>query len=290
MQQKVVWESEFLQEPLAHEQYPKPPKSLGVEERNPIGAQIGLSVIMPCHNEASIARQSVEETLSALRLQCDRSFEIVVVDDGSTDGTSEQIRDLAGTHPEVRIVRLQQNSGKGNALRTAFPFTEGELVCFLDGDLDFHPRHILPFVRILEAEHCDIVVGSKRHPESKIDYPVERRALSIAYELLVRTLLDLHVRDSQAGIKLFRRDVLARVFPKGLVKRYAYDAELLAVATRLGYRIREAPVTMNFRDKFGSGVDLIAIVKMFMDTVGIFYRLKVTHYYSMSDAPERRLT
>jgi hypothetical protein len=151
--------------------------------------------------------------------------------------------------------------------------------------LDIHPNHVLPFVQILERDHCDIVIGSKRHPESRIDYPMERRVLSFAYELFVRLLFGFHIGDSQAGIKLFRREVLERVFPQGLVKRYAYDAELLVLASRLGYRIREAPITMDFRSKFGSGVDLDAIVRMFLDTLGVFYRLKITKYYSRNIGP-----
>ena len=251
-------------------------------------SHIGLSVLMPCHNEVSSVRQNVEEALRILRSRCDRPFEIVVIDDGSTDGTLGRIRDLARAYPEVHVVRLPENGGKGNAIRTAFPASTGALVCFLDGDLDIHPSHVVPFIRILEERNVDIVVGSKRHPESRIDYPIERRVLSFAYQVFVQTLFGLRLRDSQAGIKLFRRDVLEKVFTRSLVKRYAYDAELLVLARRLGYRIEEAAITMNFRDKFGSGVDLKAIMRMFQDTLGIFYRLRITRYYDRTgDSVER---
>jgi glycosyltransferase involved in cell wall biosynthesis len=249
---------------------------------------VGLTVLMPCHNEGSIVRRSVEETVRALKLPSGQAFEVVIVDDGSTDETAERIRDSVEMHPEVRVVRLEENGGKGHALRTALAFTSGSLVCFLDGDLDIHPNHILPFVHLLEMGHSDIVVGSKRHPNSQVDYPIERRAASLAYQLLLRILFGLRLSDTQAGIKLFRREVLERVFTRGLVKRYAYDAELLVVASHLGYRIQEAPIAMDFQSKFGSGVDLKAILKMFLDTLGIFYRLRITNYYTQAVAPQER--
>ena len=240
---------------------------------------VGLSVIMPYYNEALIAEGNVVETLNTLRDRCDRSFEIVAVDDGSTDGTANRIRALTETHPEVRLVQLPANGGKGEALRSGLPHTLGALICFLDGDLDIHPSHITSFVRNLEAERVDIVIGSKRHPHSKVNYSLKRRVLSFAHQLLVRGIFRLRIRDSQVGIKLFRREVLERVFTIGLVKQYAFDAELLVIASRFGYRILEAPIAMDFPRKLRSGVDLKAIIKMFQDTLGIFYRLRITHYY-----------
>jgi hypothetical protein len=152
----------------------------------------------------------------------------------------------------------------------------------LDGDLDIQPDHIVPFVDTLEADSIDVVIGSKRHPQSQIDYPLQRRLLSRTYEFLVRVLFGLKVRDTQAGIKVFRREVLETVLPLGLVKRYAFDMELLVLAHRMGYRIFEAPIEMKFREKYGSGVGLRAILLMLMDTLGVFYRLNVIGYYDRS--------
>lgn len=246
---------------------------------------LGLSVLMPCYNEAKSIQQSLLVAAESLRILCDRSFEILLIDDGSVDETWTVARSSALGIPEVRLFRDTENGGKGAALRRAFHQSRGELVCFLDCGLDISPKHVMDFVRALEADSFDVAIGSKRHPESKVDYPWRRRFLSKGYELLVRVLFGLKIRDTQAGIKVFKREVLEDVLPLGFVKRYAFDAEMLVLLHRLGHRIMEMPIEMKFREEFGTGVDARAIVQMFLDTLGVFYRLKVKDYYGVSGVP-----
>ena len=260
-----------------------------LDPANAVSRLVDLSVLMPCQDEANVVERNVMETMQTLRERYQGSFEVILVDDGSTDGTYERAEALTQALPELKVLRIPMNGGKGNALRKAFEHASGSVVCFLDGDLDIHANHITPYVRLLETGFADVVVASKRHPQSQIDYPWERRVLSLAYQVLVRALFGLRVRDTQAGIKAFRRGVLVRVLPLGLVKRYAFDAELLVLAHRLGYRIIEMPVTMKFHEKYGSGVSLRAIYQMFLDTLGVFYRLHVTKYYRGAERPENSM-
>ncbi len=252
----------------------------------PKASQPFLSVVMPCLNEASVVERSLRETTKVLRGSQPDPFEILLVDDGSTDGTWDVAKEVAASIPEVHLARIPVNGGKGNAQRKAFEMTRGEIVCFLDGDLDIHPRHIPPFVEILKNDHTQVVIGSKRHPESTIEYPFRRRFLSSGYEVFVRTLFGLRVKDTQTGIKVFRRNVLEEVLPRGLVKRYAFDAELLILAKRMGFKIVEAPISTSSWDERGSGVVPREIVRMLKDTLGIFYRLYITKYYDRSTPAE----
>ncbi|HEY1867663.1 MAG TPA: glycosyltransferase family 2 protein [Candidatus Cybelea sp.] len=242
-----------------------------------------LSILMPAYNEAQSIAENVCETVETMRaLGID--FEIIVIDDGSMDGTHTAASHALRAWPErVRVVRCTRNEGKGNALICGALYSKGDLVAFLDADMDLHPEQLAGFFTVMEARNADAVIGSKFHPDSKVDYPPVRRVYSFFYYMLVRALFGLPVRDTQTGIKLFRRPVLERVLPRILVKRFAFDLELLANVHHFGYRIVEAPVTVNFK-RVCSRLRLRAVWNVFLDTLAIFYRMRILRYY---DRPER---
>ncbi len=242
-----------------------------------------LSILMPAYNEAQSIAENVCETVETMRgLGID--FEIVVVDDGSLDGTHTAAIDALRAWPEcVRIVRCRRNKGKGNALICGTAYSKGEYVAFLDADMDLHPEQLENFFTIMNSRSADVVIGSKFHPQSKVDYPRLRRIYSFFYFMLVRSLFGLPVRDTQTGIKLFKREVLEKVLPRVLVKRFAFDLELLANVHHFGYRIVEAPVVVNF-NRVCSRLRLPAVWNVFVDTLAIFYRMRILRYY---DQPKR---
>jgi len=242
-----------------------------------------LSILMPAYNEASSIAANVCETVETMN-DLGLKFEILVIDDGSLDGTHTAASDALRAWPDhVRVVRCNRNEGKGNALICGAAYARGERVAFLDADMDLHPEQLENFLTIMSAHEADVVIGSKFHPQSKVDYPAIRRVYSLFYFMLVRTLFGLPVRDTQTGIKLFSREVLDRVLPRILVKRFAFDLELLANVHHFGYRIVEAPVTVNFK-RVCSRLRLAAVWNVFLDTMAIFYRMRILHYY---DRPER---
>ena len=234
---------------------------------------------MPCHNEDKIIRKNIFKTINTLKYVNKRSYELIVIDDGSSDQTFQEIKAGVQDNYNIKIIQLKQNQGKGYALREGFQYAEGSYICFLDGDLDIHPRFIKSFLDYMDKENADVVIGSKRHPLSNISYPLHRRILSFGYQSFIKMLFQLSLMDSQVGLKLFKKEVLEKVLPQILVKDYAFDIELLVNAHHCGYKIIEAPIEMDFMNTVGSDVNLHAISKMFVDTCAIYYRLNILHYY-----------
>jgi glycosyltransferase involved in cell wall biosynthesis len=235
-----------------------------------------LTLIVPVYNGASYAAGNVREIVRTLET-LDEPFEVLVVCDGSTDGTRTEVEGIGD--PRVRVLHYERNHGKGHAICVGTAHACGRLVGWLDADLDIHPRAIVEGVRMFEHAEIDAVIGSKRHPESRVDYPPLRRLLSWGFHLLVRLLVQVNVRDTQVGAKVFRRELLEVAVPLLLIKQYAFDLELLAVGVEFGFdRIEEMPVRLDYRFA-GTGINTQAVRRMFVDTLAIAYRIHLCHWY-----------
>jgi len=229
-----------------------------------------LSVIVPAYNEGRQIHKNVQEFLRTFTdLQYD--FELIVVDDGSTDDTYEEA--LRAASDRVRVLTYPENKGKGHALRRGVTEATGELVTFIDADLDLHPYQTEVLLQQM-VEGVDAVVGSKRHPGSRVIYPRKRRFLSACYHQMTRLLFGLKLKDTQAGIKLFRREALLSALPHVKVNGYAFDLDLLVNVHDRGYQISEAPIVLEYRFN-GSGVNAKTIWQIFKDTMRVFYRERV---------------
>ena len=146
----------------------------------------------------------------------DVSFEIIAVSDGSTDGSGNRIADLVGD--TLCIESLPCNSGKGNALHVGLAAGRGRYIGFIDADGDLDPQLLSPFLALARVYQPDIILGSKRHPMSEVDYTPIRRMYSVTYQILTTLLFRLTVRDTQTGLKLVRREVLAAALPRMVEK------------------------------------------------------------------------
>lgn len=240
---------------------------------------------MPAYNESGNIQNTLKILGNFLADQ-DLDYEIVVIDDGSRDQTAALARSLGLQH--VKVVRYETNMGKGYAVRAAYFQSSGDIIAFFDAGLDFQPEHIIDFWKRLEDERADVVIGSKRHPDSQIVYPFRRRVISRVNQLATRVLFGLKVRDTQVGMKVWRRRVLDDLMRRALVRRYAFDVELLGMAQRYEYKIIEAPIRMKF-NVTTSSVKLKAVWRAGIDTLAVFYRLRILRFYDKSAAERERL-
>ena len=245
---------------------------------------VKLSVVVPAYREARHIHENLGKLLRELET-LGRTYEVIVVSDGNTDETAREAERVVSPH--LKVIEYNRNMGKGYALRCGVAHSSGELVTFIDADMELDPRYIKGFIAVMESFDCDAVVGSKRHPMSNVQYPTARRFQSLVYQLMIRTLFRVKVRDTQTGLKLFRRHVLEEVVPLLAIKRFAFDLELLVVAQQLGYvKVMEAPVDLNYR--FESTADIKATWHVLWDTAAIFYRLRFLRFYAHQRAAIER--
>lgn len=242
--------------------------------------QFLLSLIIPVYNQESTIKKDISRILKVMD-QLRYKYEIIVVVDGFSDKSFQNARKIASR--KLRVIGYKINKGKGHAVRFGMSKAKGDVVAFIDSGMDLNPNGISMLLEHFEWYKADIIIGSKLHPVSKVNYPLSRKLLSWGYRSIVRLLFGLSVKDTQVGMKFFRRKVLETILPRLLVKTYAFDIEILAVSHHLGFkRIYEAPVEIDF-----TGMSSITsknfwrtITHMLWDTAAVFYRLKIMNYYN----------
>lgn len=246
-----------------------------------------FSLIIPVYKQAGTIKRDIEEIIAVLT-DVTPDFEIIPVVDGQLDRSFEEAKKVK--NPRVHVVGYKTNHGKGYAVRYGFSHASGDVIGFKDGGLDLKPGALPIMLAQFAFQNADIIVGSKRHPDSKVEYPFIRKILSWGYQQFTRLLFGLNVTDTQVGMKIYRRKVLEDVLPRLLVKKFAFDIEMLAVAYHLGYRkIYEAPVAIDlFSGKSSISLRKIVpiVLNMLNDTLAVFYRLRIRHYYD--DASKRK--
>jgi glycosyltransferase involved in cell wall biosynthesis len=238
-----------------------------------------ISVIIPAYNEEKNIVNTINETKRELE-SLNYSYEIIVVDDGSKDKTSETVENNFNFEKDkVRIEGYKPNYGKGNALKYGTGFAGGDYILFLDADLDLHPRQLGRFLDEMEKTGADAVIGSKKAKNSKVIYSFKRRFLSNGYYYFIKILFGLPVRDTQTGFKLFKSKALKESIRRILVKGYTFDLELLIILNKKGYKIVECPVQV-VQSRPSSRIGQKDALSVFKDTIKIFYRLYFKKYYN----------
>jgi dolichyl-phosphate beta-glucosyltransferase len=212
-------------------------------------ASSSLSIVLPCFDEAERLPGTLAAYLAHF-LPSRAEVELIVVDDGSSDGTSAIADQIAAADPRVRVVRTPHNHGKGYAVRVGVQAAQGELVVFTDADGSYGPEQLERVVAALDR--APVAIGARLGSQAGTRSPLLRRLASPAFNRVMRLLLGLPFHDTQCGLKGFRRDAAEALFQRARVDGFAFDAEALLVARRLGLEVVEVPVTAE--DRQGSKV------------------------------------
>lgn len=228
----------------------------------------GLSIVIPAYNE----ERRLPRSLEALRGYSERfedDVEIIVVDDGSADGTSALVRREAGTFPGLRLL-TRPHLGKGAAVRAGMLAARQDFVVLCDADFSMPVDQLDRFIDVLRRG-VDIAVGSRELPSSqRFQEPTYRHIMGRVFNMLVRLLVVRGLNDTQAGFKGFRRHVARTLFVRQRLDGFSFDAEVLYLAHKLGYSMEEVPIDWHFDadSRVRSGVDTVS---MALDLLRIRY-------------------
>lgn len=231
-----------------------------------------ISVIIPCYNLENVIKITVKNILKNLEKHTD-SFEILIVNDGSTDNTLGVIQDIKNNNNSIHVITYSQNKGKGYAVKTGILQSIGSSIVFIDGDLDITSDIIQNYID--ELDNFDLVIGSKLSPNSEIEITQSRKILSVMFSHLVRFLTGLKIKDTQVGFKVGNGDDLRTIFKIMNTHGFAFDVELLVIATKLNLRIKEMPVKLKIMKSFHFN----SAVKMFYDILKIAYNDKILNKF-----------
>lgn len=229
-------------------------------------AQVFLSIVIPAYNEESRISATLEQVLGFLSAR-PYTWEVLVADDGSTDGTNRLVADLAASHTGLHLLSLAHR-GKGGAVRAGMLDAGGQYRLICDADLSVPIEQVERFLPP-QLNGVDIAVGSREAPGARrIGEPSRRHIMGRIYNTLVRMLAVGDIKDTQCGFKCFRGDIVPTLFQRQTMDGFAYDVEVLFLARKDGMSTREVPVdwyyserskVRTFRDSISMTFDLLRI-------------------------------
>jgi glycosyltransferase involved in cell wall biosynthesis len=213
-----------------------------------------VDVVIPVLNEAHVLEQSVLTVREFLKHHVVHRWGVIVVDNGSTDGTAEVGRRLADQFPDVRLMCLKER-GRGRALRHAWTESSADVVCYMDVDLSTDLRALPPLLDAIVLDGYDIATGSRLMKGSRTTRSLKREVISRAYNLFLRLVLSTNFSDAQCGFKAVSRDVVEQLVPQVLDNSWFFDTELLVLAEKQGYRIKD--IRINWVEDSDSRVKIL---------------------------------
>ncbi len=224
-----------------------------------------ISIIIPAKDE-ELRLPIFLKTILDYTGKDKHSYEIIVVDDGSRDNTAQVAHSFQKDFSDIKVLSLDRNHGKGYAVKQGFLAARGEIILFLDADGSTGPQEIGRYLSLLESNY-DIVIGSRSLEEGAADIKARfyRKFMGAVFNFFVSTFLIRGIKDTQCGFKMFKAPVAKDIFSRMHLEGFGFDLELLYLAQRMNYRVKEVPV--HWTHVGGSKVHLVR------DSVRMFYNI-----------------
>lgn len=231
-----------------------------------------ITLVFPAYNEADRIEQAVLNAREAL-MSISKSFEIIIAEDGSTDGTREIAERISSENDSVVCIHSNERLGRGGALKRAFRSSKGSILAYLDVDLSTQMNFLEPLIKSIRDGY-DLATGSRMLPESIVQRSLLRRLFSRVYNGMVRLLIRSPIKDHQCGFKAFKRESLFKILDETKDRHWFWDTEAIALAVRYGFRIKEIPVV--WREGESSKVKLVSdAINMGFGVFSLWWRLKM---------------
>ncbi len=201
-----------------------------------------ISIVLPAYNEEERIGKTLEEILRYLKNR-DYTYELIVIDDGSIDNTFSIVRGFIRKNKNIRLLRNLKNKGKGYSVKKGIMSAKYPLILFTDSDLSTPLWELDKMIN--EIKSYDVVIASRNLKKSNIAIrqPLFRTLPGKAFSLLVDLITFLGIKDTQCGFKLFKKSIAREIFSRQTINRWGFDVEVLYIAKKFGYKIKEVPVT-----------------------------------------------
>ncbi len=241
-------------------------------EKTSSSPNVDVSVVLPAYNEAEKLESTVAKVSQALK-ESEYSYEIIIAEDGSTDGTAERAEELAQKFSYVKHIHRDKRLGRGTALNNAFKQCHGKVFVYMDLDLATDLKYLKPLIDAIAVEGYDFSTGSRMLPESKVERSLRRSISSKTYNYLVRHILGSKLKDHQCGFKAFKREPVLELLNSVEATHWFWDTEIIVRAHRQGFKIKEIPV--EWKSGEGTKVNLVKDAwDMFNHIMKLWWELK----------------
>jgi len=241
-----------------------------------------ISIIIPAYNEEERLSLFLDQVISYCRAS-EKAYEIIIVDDGSSDKTFEIAVSYKNKFPNLNVIKISENSGKGHAVKSGMLAASGNICLFMDADGSVTPEEIEKNLHYITEKNYDIFIGSRvlTDNEQILEVKWYRKLIGRVFNFFVHVILFNNIQDTQCGFKIFRKEIIIPIFSRNYLRGFGFDFEILYLACKMGYKIKEGPVS--WRHVGGSKINIMT------DSVKMFFNiLQVRIWHCMPINPDSR--